>query len=304
MTSVFGFDINMYMKSKVKKIYDHKYITALQSLKKQFLEKQVNGDINMKGGQIRGLGPPTQNNDSATKDYVDHHLSNISNDISNCVKFDEDSIDIEWKSIQNVRIPMQRHDAISKFYLAMFLEQDDINLEKLIQIAEVLEQTIQRHPQQDLRFFSEFCTCLNKVINLKALYHSILIRRGESKNMRDLWRYAIVVKELKAYTIILIENLDAGRLTAVEEEMTSKGIIRSSETDKLTSLTTSNENEQSDFPCKRFKRFLNKLHKQDRRKNDLELEILLKRNLLILDLGFVYIIERLLDLLVHEPNTH
>lgn len=305
MTSIFGLNINDYKQSKSNKVQDHKYITALEGLKKQFIKAEVNGDINLKGSQIRELGRPTEYNHSATKNYVDQHISDVTDEVNKCVKYDQNAINLDWKPIQNVRIPLQWHDAISKFYFSMFLQQDDTNIPKLIQTADVLKQTIQDTNQQDIAFFSDFCICLDKVINLRALYHDALIRRGEEKNMRDLWKYAIIFKELKAYVILLIENLSIEFVIVAEEQMISKRLIRQNDTDKLNSITSNDVDDQQDeFPGKRFKRFINKQwRKIDPKRNNRELEILVMKNLLILDIGFVYFIERLLELLVHSTEA-
>ena len=294
MTSIFGLDINLYLERRKQKIQDKNYLRNFQALQKQFVKKQINGDIHMSMAQIKELGEPINNDNAATKIYVDKE---IDNKINNCVTYDQGSIDLEWGNIHNVKLPLKPYDAISRLYLSMFFRQDDTNMDKLLQIARVLKGTIQSRPNHNTaKYFQQFSDCFENCNKLNNYYQLVLIKRDSAKNVRDLFRHCIIFVELKAHIITLIENLDSNIFDAVKEQMQSYELI----TPNINSGEDNNE-----FPCKRFRRFINKTFKDiDPTKKTSEMELLVKKNSLIFDLGFVYFIQPLLERLLADISIN
>ena len=277
------------MKSEVssKKYIDSKFITLAKEMRTK-LEKagdEVTGNLDMNNNRVINIGNPVDRQDCVTKDYLDTVAKSINRSVQLKVNLDGDSmtgkLDMNGYSISNVKFPLNSSDAANKLYVQIYTESNEMHVEKLCKIGEIISLTLNKYDSL-IQYKKEFSSSLAYAISMYSKYKNIFVT--PAGNIEDISNCTIFV-DLKVNTIKIIQILPKNIFQEFKDELKKENLFSNPERGIR----------------KRLRRFLTWCTEQigSRDVNE-QLQLLLNKNLLLIDIGFVYLIDSLLHMLLVE----
>ena len=238
----------------------------------EFLKKSggiLDGSLDLKNNKITSSYIPTNAYDLTNKNYVDDSLLLMNR------KFDEDDdLDMKWYNINNVKLPMDELDAVNRLYVEMRQSTDNITVDSLQKIGKVIIDMLNEHIEYS-DYKSSHRQAYDYVYFLTAKYN-IIFENNLNKYLDDL-KNSYLFTDLKAVTVLFIIKLPKDIFLILKRLLLEKKLIVTPEDNSI---------------GKRYRKVINKLSTSDRENEHLEL--LIQKNILLLDLGFVYFIEALI----------
>jgi hypothetical protein len=290
------------------------------SLINKYLETKVNkagdvmtGNLNMNNNHIINVKDPEADGDVVTKRYCEERISSaceiLKKDIISQVEHDRSKIrhssmllnhgdsmkgtlDMGSHRITGVNYPDSALDAINKKYLqiAYLNNAGTINTKKLMSICYFVNELLVNHSEDftsafDRQFRLKY-TWMQKMI----LRYNRLYRRPDLDTVLETWKpdlQSIVeailfpyIKDMMCLLIAIIEDLPKNIFDLLKAYLLHDKILKTP--DEGTDLM-------------KIRKFLNKFTKDldSNRKNE-NFNLLLQKNLMFVDLGFIYISDSLL----------
>ena len=255
----------------------------------------------MNNNSIINVKEPQSDNEVITKGYVTHFCADLSKDL---IKTNENNIittatvvqqdinkklnidgdvlngdlDMNWHNLSNTRFPIDSLDAVNQLYVQVLTQNDDVDCDKLIQIANILKFVCNSSQENTVieKYKPQLYLHLNYATDIQLLYSVIF------HDINKIINNCIFVTNLKVQVLIMIQCLPKTFFVGFKGKLIENNLVQTPE---------------NGFIGKHYHRFINKTSKLlDPRRSNNELELLVQKNLLLLDLGFVYFIEELLKL--------
>ena len=271
--------------------YDMKLDNSFKTLSRIIdtkLDKNITSDISLNNNRITNVKEPVNDNDVATKGYCDSLDMNTNRLINDCItkdyferklKLGNRKLDMNGHGITDVKLPLDSNDVTNKLYVQINGLIDDTLAEKLCKIGEIISLMLMKNDLQDKYNSRQFLNSLTYAISMYNIYKNTF-----AGNMEEINECVIFV-DLKVNIIKLIVLLPKEIFIELKGDLLKENVILSPEKGIR----------------KRYRRFLNKTSKEvDPDNTNEELQLLLYKNLLILDLGFVYLIDSLLHILLKQ----
>jgi len=253
-----------FVKSEIKadSVLTKLYIDTLLHTK---LDKNITEDLNMNGQKISGLVNPTNDDEVCNKKYLDLKIKQE----STSTKLNIDSL---FNNIENRLNLFDIHSILN-------LQKDDITAENIFYIGSDINNLLK---EKDINI-EQFSKRFQLVEKMYKKYLEIFEIVGDaSGNIPDILKSYIF--DLKIAIIKVIEDLPRNIFIELKTELVESGLISTPEAKTLR---------------KRYRRFINGLSKIiDPTRSNEELELLIQKNLLLIDLGYVYFMENLLERLL------
>ena len=189
-------------------------------------------------------------------------------------------IDLNWHSISSVKFPKDNWDVVNMLYIKEFTQLNTVGIPTLIDIGKILLQLLQQDKTMVI-YKDNFFEILKICENLVDDYINIFKQKELVKILEELQNYCLLFKDLKIHIINLILNLPDKMFLDFKSSIEINNLLVKS--DDLKKVVY------------RFKTFLRQKDKTiDPNKRD---NLLVQKNLLILDLGFIYLNENILRVL-------
>ena len=281
--NIFGF------LSAIKRYVDNsKFITLTKAIqtKVDIAGDKMTGDLDMNNNGLINIRNPIDNQDCVTKHYLDSITRPINRQVQLKVNADGDTmhgnLDMDWHTVTNIKFPLNSCDATNKLYVQICTEPDEIDVEKLCKIGEIISLILNKYESLLIQYIKKFSSSLAYAISMYSKYKTI--SGSHASNIKDISNCTIFV-DLKVNIIKIIEVLPKNIFMEVKNELKKENLLSTSEQDTR----------------KRFRRFLTKCTEQtDSGGPDEQVQLLLHKNLLLIDIGFVYLIDSLLHILLVE----
>ncbi len=253
----------------------------------------MTGDLNMGNNKITGVSDPTLDHDVCNKRY----LSSVMNSDSIITKLYVDTLlhmkrdknmnedfDMNGFAIANIKIPVNPLDAVNKLYIQISRQKDDITIEKLLPIGTVVENVLNKYQTKIIvkNYRNQFSKCMYYVQIMYREY-SVLFD-GRDVNVSESWDSCTLFTDLKILIIKIIEVLPEDIFTDLKDELMTANLVTTPEGRNIR---------------KRHRRLIVRLTKDvDPTHSNQKFELAVQKNLLLIDLGFIYFIESLLKVLL------
>ena len=248
---------------KADSIKTKSYIDTLLHTK---LEKNITENINMNGQRILGLENPIGDDEVCNKKYVDSNMR----DDSIRVKI---YIDDLFNNFEN---------RLNLFDTDLNIQTDDITAEKIFDIGSVIKNFLKEKEINIDQFLKNF----NYVEKMYEKYDEIFDEKT-SENIPNIVKSCILYTDLKIAIIKVIEDLPKTIFIELKIELAKNDLLSTPEAKTLR---------------KRCRRFINGMSKTvDPNRTNEALELLIQKNLLLIDLGYTYFIKSLLKNLLDDP---
>ena len=251
---------------------------------------EVLGHINMNDNTLKNVKNPVDDQDVANKFYVDSSIQKVNRKIeSKTGNTITDEIDMQWNNIINLKFPSNPLDAINRLYLEQMVFSN--NSGNIIQTGVVISDFLNEN--QNIPnigdIIGQFNLNLNYVRNLISFYNEAKYENGSFNNRIDDLKDNAFFVNLKVSIIIIIENLSLEQFIALKRLLMEKNLVNTPE-----ERTTR----------KRCRTDINKLSAAiNPERRDANIELLVQKNLLLLDLGFFHQIEELMKKLLTLRNS-
>ena len=220
-------------------------------------------------------------------------VSTINNKLSITGGAMDGEIDMNNKNIINLASPINHSDAANKNYvdtithnysgnnINLFLSKNrnDTSYHIVIEIAEILYLELKYSDINTTYIFQKFSSCYLFLYKLIRLYNEIFDTATHNQTLERLNSNTPYIDDLKFNIITLIESLGEGHFIGVKKTFISRNLAK----------TPDNGTDQ-----KKLRKLLNKAS----RNNTQQVELLVQKNLLIIDLGFIYLNTELLNSLL------
>ncbi len=276
---------NSTSNSNIKDYIKSKFITISKYIKTKLdiSGGHITGDINMNNNSIINVKEPQSDNEVITKGYVSNFKDELSNQLILDVKreiqnttdtleqeiFDGDELNgnsiLTWQNICNARFQLSSYN-------------DDLSVGKLLKISNNLLTICNKYTEDYYvdQYKPHFELCLAYVKHMRSIYKNNELDVGNLKNCK-------FVVDLKVSIVNLIENMPESIFLEL------KNLLRE---EKL--YTTPDLNSIGG----QYRVYINTTARTtDPNRSNAGLELLIQKNLLILDIGIVYYIDNLLYLL-------
>jgi len=285
------------------------------SLAKNLQEKvdragdNMTGDLNMGNNKIISLSDPISDDDACNKRYVQSILNEqniitelnkryvqsklneqniitkLNFDTLTNTKLDKsinENLDMNGFTIVNVKNPVNSSDASNKLYVQINSVIDETNIASICKIGEVILLVLANYNLLGEFNSKQLITSSANAISMYDKYR--YISEVFAANLNDLANCTVFL-DLKVNILNLIQVLPKDIFQKLKEELNKEKLFSTPERGIR----------------KRYRRFLIKYTNQvDPSDINEELQLLLNKNLLILDIGFVYLIDSLLYILLKE----
>ena len=292
--NLFGMDHTMVLKSGVasKEYIDSKFeritihLTKALQTKVDIAGDIMTGDLDMNNNRIINIGG---HQDCITRHYLDSIIEPMNRSVGLKVDIDGDSmlgdLDMNWHTVANVEFPLDSCDAANKLYVQICTaldRLDEVNVEKLCKIGSLISLILNKYDSL-AQYRKNFSSSLAYAISMHTKYKNIF--ETFAAYIEDI-RNCTVFVDLKVNIIKIIEVLPKNAFQELKEELNKENLFSAPERGIR----------------KRFKRFLNKCTEAKGSNEPLneQLQLLLSKNLLLIDIGFVYLIDSLLHILLVE----
>ena len=229
------------------------------------------GEINMNNNRIINVGQPQSENDVASKRYCDEISRNM---LSKTEGVMLGNLNLNWNNIRNVNFPDYEADAVNKIYVQILYQNDEIGMQKLINICNALSPFLERDPNVQ-KFRMYFNSRYMRVISLNDTITSTF---KSQEVLAEFTENNLVVKELKIIVLQIILALQVDNFTQLKEIFTNDKIVRYVE--KEGTLR------------RKYYRIVRELMKKQR--NDNQIDLIAQKNLILIQLGYIFIDEMLL----------
>ena len=221
----------------------------------------------MKSNKLINVKNPVDSQDCATKDYVDAQTGLKVNKMG-----DEmfGKLDMNFNTISNVKFPVSSLDAINKIYLQVTMKPHEISLENLVKIANVVSVVIGRNPdlQKYVDYFNRMYTLVTR---LSAVFNEVFEGKDIVNEIADF----TYIKDLQVVIIAVIEELyDYDEFIDLKNNLMNEKLVLTPEKGTVR---------------RRYRKFVNGIGPKMRNTNIREL--LIQKNLLLIDLGFICLSE-------------
>ena len=278
--NIFGF------LSTIKRSFDNsKFITLTRAMQTKVDKAgdEMTGNLDMNNNRLMNIGNPVDNQDSVTKDYLDTITKSINRQVQLKVNADGDTmrgnLDMDWHTVTNVKFPLNSCDVTNKLYVQICTEADEIDVEKLCKIGEIISVILNKY-ELLIQYRKQFLSSLTYAKSMLSKYKTI--SGSHAGHIQDIGNCTIFV-DLKVNIIKIIEVLPEDVFQELKNELKKENLFSTPE----------------DGTQKRLRRFLTKCRDQTEGPNE-QLQLLLQKNLLLIDIGFVYLIDSLLHILLVE----
>ena len=253
----------------------------------------MTGNLNMKNNKITDLSDPVTDGDASNKKFVQAEiksgsvLTKLYIDTLLDAKLDRkfsQNFDMNGLKIVNVRNPIDPLDVVNKLYAQIFAQKDDLTVEKLIKIGDVMYELFNIYRNNNIlnNYSEEFITARYYAATMASKYSDLYEDRQE--NISELLHSCTLFTDLKVVIIRVIEILPGDIFTNLKSELMAANLISTPEEKTLR---------------RRYRRFINRSSKAiDPTRSNKQLEFLIQKNLLLIDLGFIYFIDNLLNKLL------
>ena len=283
----------MTMKSDVtnKEYADSKFISLTKAMqtKVDIAGDKMTGNLDMNNNRVTNIGDAVDNYDCVTKHYLDSTIKPINRSVHSKVSVDGDSmsgdLDMNWHTVGNVKFPLKSCDAANKLYVQIYAERNEINVEMLCKIGEIISIILYKYDSL-IHYRDTFSSSLTYAISMYSKYKNIFETTHAGYN-EDISSCTILV-DLKVNIIKIIEGLPKDIFQELKEELNKEKLFSAPDRGIR----------------KRFRKFLIKRTEQlDSGGLNERLQFLLHKNLLLIDIGFAYLIDSLLHILLLEFST-
>jgi hypothetical protein len=237
------------------------------------------GDLDMNNNSITNVKEPQSDNDVITKGYVTTFFDNLSkqltmsieNNVHNAINLLQQNIDnkvsvagdvmrgdllMDWRNISNVKFPVDRQDAVNKLYVHISSQNDDVDVGKLLEIAQILKIVCDDSTQNVIveRFRPHFNLQLQYATNMLTMYNNVY-----DNNIRDI-KECVFFTDLRVHLLNLVEALPETMLIDFKTKLMEKKFVNTPENGSL---------------GKRYRRVINKAAKKlDPQRHNKEIELL------------------------------
>ena len=294
-----------------KNYVDSKFIILTRDLEKK-LEKSdgvLTGNLNAGGNQITGLPEPFADSDACNKKYLDSKTIALTDNLQ--VKADKQYVDkLIMQTIDNVikhvdaaigkaignldiitrtsvvdlvrdnlKYPTNSLDAVNQKYVQLSI----VDIGKLIPIATAISDIFQKYPEDNIRNYKDdFYTRLQNVKLLINAYEEST-EFHKTNIFADLSSNSFI-NGLNFLIVTVIENLPVNIFQELKRVLVGENLSQSPIQPGV---------------LKRYRYFITKrANVIDPTRSDDKLQLLIYKNLLLIDLGFAYFIESLLMKLI------
>ena len=245
---------------------------------------QMSGNLDMNNNRLINIGNPVDNQDGVTKDYLDIITKSINRSVQLKVNADggamRGNLDMDWHTVTNVKFPLNSCDATNKLYVQICTESDEIDVEKICKIGEIISLMFDKYESLLVQYKKQFLTSLAYANSMYSMYNAI--PGIPATHIKDISKSTIFI-HLKVNIIKIIEVLPQDMFQELKKELNKE---------KLFSTPERNIR-------RRFRLFLTTRAEQiDSGGLNEQLQLLLYKNLLLIDIGFVYLIDSLLHILL------
>jgi hypothetical protein len=230
------------------------------------------GNLSMGGNKITDISDPIDDGDVSNKKYVNTEIK------SECeimklkidAKLDKNiqgHLNMNGFSIVNVLSPRDQFDAVNKLYLQVHTQEDDLTIEKLLHIANKIDNIYYKYGTIHREEF------FNAWVNLTTLF---------SRNPEFVEVFSgTLFTDLKVVIITIVETLPEEVFLDLKSQLKGADLVQTPEEKTLR---------------RKYRRFINKSSKTiNPDRTNSKLELLVQKNLLLIDVGFVYIFESLMN---------
>jgi len=277
--SINKFGLSENIKPGVNKEYiDSKFISLTKNLQAKVdkVGDKMTGNLDLNNNRLINIGNPVDNQDGVTKDYLNTITKSINRSVQLKVNADGDTmrgnLDMDWHSVKNVKFPLNSCDATNKLYVQICTESDEIDVEKLCRIGEIISLLLNKYDELLVEYKKRFLSSLAYAISMYSKYSNI--SGSHATNIKDISSSTIFI-DLKVNIIKIIEVLSEDMFLELKNELKKENLFSTPERGIR----------------KRFRLFLSKYTEQTE-------SLLLLKNLLLIDIGFIYVIDPLLHILL------
>src|SRR6188508_2502427 len=123
------------------------------------------------------------------------------------------NLNMNWNNIRHVNFPDHEADAVNKMYMQVLYQNDEISMEKLINICNVLTPFLERDPNVQ-KFRMYFNSRYMRVISLNDAITSTF---KSQEVLAEFTENNLVAKELKIIVLQIILALQADNFTQLKE---------------------------------------------------------------------------------------
>src|SRR3989441_219271 len=297
--SVNVFGSRLKTKSSFDTSINLKFITLVKNMQTK-LDKsgdKMTGTLEMGENKISGLADPASDSDASNKKYVnskikaDSVLTKLYIDTLLHTKLDTNDDEVCNKKYLDAKI--QQESTSTKLYIEnrfnvldtynkINAQNDDLTAENIFDIGSVINNLLK---EKDIRA-EQFSKGFHCVENLYEKYIEIFeIVDDERSTIPDILKS--YVYDLKVAIVKVIEDLPRNIFMELKVKLMRENLLSTSEVKTLQ---------------KRYRRFINGASKIiDPQRTNETLELLIQKNLLLIDLGYAYFTESLLERLLAGP---
>ena len=240
---------------------------------------KMSGNLDMNNNRLINIGNPVDNQDNVTKDYLDTITKSINRCVQLKVNADGDTMNgnlyLDWHTVTNVKFPLNSCDATNKLYVQICTESDEIDVEKLCKIGETISLILNKYESLLIQYKKKFLSSLAYAISMYSRYSEF--SGSHASSIKDFSNSTIFI-DLKVNIVKIIEVLPEDIFQELKNELKKENLFSTPERGIL----------------RRFRIFLNKCAEQ----TDSGGQLLLHKNLLLIDIGLVYLMDSLLHILL------
>ena len=234
---------------------------------------KMTGNLDMNNNRLINIGNPIDDRDCVTREYFNTVVKSLNRNIQMKVNKDE-KLDMTNHSIINLKFPLNSGDAVNKLYAHIYSKPDETNAENLCKVGEKISLILLKYPE--IQFNPKhLSTSLAFAISMYNKYKDLSGSLLGNWNMDDISNSTVFV-DLKVNIIKVIEVLPMNVFQELKKEL--------------------NEQIPERGTRRRLRRFLIKISEDISHTE--ELDLLLNKNLLLIDIGFTYFMDSLLRILL------
>ena len=298
--NVFGLSGNKTKSAVTKKDLDSKFINLTKNLqlKVDKTGDTFSGNLSMSGHKITDLADPVSDNDASNKKYIkselkaDSIITKLYIDTMLHAKLDKNDEEVCNKKYLDSKI--QQESTSTKLYidglfkslesrLNLFdAQKDDLTAETVFDIGAVINTLLRENGLT----IQQFLKCFNAA---EKMYEKCMAIFGEKTSdiISDIIKSSVLYTDLKVAIIKVIEVLPRNIFMELKVKLMEEDLLSTPEEKTLR---------------KRYRRFINGASKIiDPQRTNEALELLIQKNLLLIDLGYIYLVESLLERLLASP---
>ena len=249
----------------------------------------LSGNLCMGDNKITCLADPISDNDVTNKMFVESKVRQESTatklyiDTLLSTKLDRninENLDMNEFSITNVKNPTGSFDAVNKIYLQISTQKDDISMDNLLKVADCISDLFNKYRNnEDLNSYrAEFSASHYNAATSRLKY-------GELFSDVSFLMYSCgIFIDLKINIIKIITILPEDIFSDLKSDLLAARLVATPEEGTLR---------------KKFRRFINHLSSNiNPIRTDKQLELLVQKNFLLIDMGFTYLADDLLHRLL------